>query len=495
MKNEGLFDLADSTGANSSEESLISLCRDSFLSLWSLPNTYTSEGKRAGQSSGKEFSDVLVVFGDDIILFSDKDIDFNENIGVDIAWGRWFKKAISKSVSQLYGARNWAYNFPEEIYLDAKCERPLPVKLPPMDSAKFHLVATTRGSTGPCAKAFGSGPGTSILDTSLDLEKNVKTPFRIGLSDRAKPFVHIFDEKTIGLLLRELDTITDFLRYLRAREAFLSSSSLTVVALGEEQLLAVYLSQAGIGAASFIPSYMRKKKVDVLIYDNTHFQEYVLSDAYRNRKVSERSSYAWDRQIDEFVKLGNPQYSGYEGIKNSEVELALRVMASESRFYRRILINQFNEFHDKAKITPGQMSTRMFFAEQRKDIAYIFLLMPCPEAWTREEYRVERAARLRAFCECLPLRAPDVKTVIGIGLDHPVRNYLERSEDLLVIIFNDLSKADFMRLRELADKLGIYREGVKYERSREYEYLPFSSVASKVARNKAKAARRRERKG
>ncbi|WP_426801583.1 hypothetical protein [Xanthomonas campestris] len=498
MKKEGIFDLADADGYNDSERNLISLCRNSFLSLWALPNTFTSEGLREGQSSCSEFTDVLVVFGDDVILFSDKEIGFSEDKEIGVAWARWYKKAVINSVSQLYGARNWAINNPEKIYLDAKCTRPLPVQLPRGDQARFHLVATTRGSTGPCAKAFGGGPGTFIIDTSADLEASKKTPFVVGLASARKPFVHIFDEKSLALLLRELDTATDFLRYLKARESFLSNSFTKIVAMGEEQLLAAYLSYSDNDSANFTSKETREKNFEVLIYDESHFSTYILSREYRERKSAERGSYAWDRQINDFITLGDPAYSGYLAVPNKDVEHALRIMASESRFHRSILTSQFDDFWEGAKKTPHQIRTRLLWTEQRKDTAYFYLVMPFPQGVTKEEYRFERAACLRVFCQCVPLRAPGVKKVVGIALDHPVRGYKERSEDLLVVGFDDYTEEDLIQLRQFADKYGIFPGNIEIQTVRSYDH-PGVSVGnlkpslSKSEKNKAKAMRRKNR--
>ena len=51
-------------GLTASEQLLAELCEKSFLSVWSYPNLCRKQGK--------ELTDLLVVFGDDVILFSDK---------------------------------------------------------------------------------------------------------------------------------------------------------------------------------------------------------------------------------------------------------------------------------------------------------------------------------------------------------------------------------------------------------------------------------------
>ncbi len=72
----GVFDISDAEGVNDSERLLMRLCRKSFLSLWAHANLHTDQDMREGKGSAKEFADVMVVFGDDIVIFSDKHITY-----------------------------------------------------------------------------------------------------------------------------------------------------------------------------------------------------------------------------------------------------------------------------------------------------------------------------------------------------------------------------------------------------------------------------------
>jgi hypothetical protein len=76
----------------------VDLCEQSFLSLWSYPNLY--------RKAGKELTDLLVVFGDDVILFSGKSCAFPNTGGVDLDWRRWFRRSITKSAEQITQAED-----------------------------------------------------------------------------------------------------------------------------------------------------------------------------------------------------------------------------------------------------------------------------------------------------------------------------------------------------------------------------------------------------
>jgi hypothetical protein len=63
-------------GFTTSERYLANLCEKSFLSLWSYPSIFRDQGKsgNASSSDGKEVTDSIVIFGDHVIIFSDKDL-------------------------------------------------------------------------------------------------------------------------------------------------------------------------------------------------------------------------------------------------------------------------------------------------------------------------------------------------------------------------------------------------------------------------------------
>src|SRR5260370_9927798 len=58
-------------GVTADERYLQLLCDRSFLSLWSYPTPFRDQ-KVGGKGDGKELCDLLVVFGDDILIFSAK---------------------------------------------------------------------------------------------------------------------------------------------------------------------------------------------------------------------------------------------------------------------------------------------------------------------------------------------------------------------------------------------------------------------------------------
>lgn len=53
----------------------------------SYPNVHTDEGRKKGKGDGKELCDLLVVFGNHVLIFSDKACAFPDHPDIKVAWG------------------------------------------------------------------------------------------------------------------------------------------------------------------------------------------------------------------------------------------------------------------------------------------------------------------------------------------------------------------------------------------------------------------------
>jgi hypothetical protein len=52
---------------------------------------------------------------------------------------------------------------------------------------------------------------------------SIAPPFGIGDVNPDGSFVHVFDDRALDILMKELDTVTDFANYLTRRERFIRS--------------------------------------------------------------------------------------------------------------------------------------------------------------------------------------------------------------------------------------------------------------------------------
>ncbi|MGF6774927.1 hypothetical protein [Paraburkholderia sp. GAS334] len=492
--NAGIFDISEAEGVNASERLLMRLCRRSFLSLWSFANLHTDEDMRDGRGSSKEFADVLVVFGNDVIIFSDKHVPFQDDKPLDVAWKRWYRRAVDASVRQLYGAMNWLKRYPERIFLDSKCQRPLPVAIPGIENARFHLIAVTRGSFDACSRYFHGSRGTLQIRTDVHGQDHGDNPFTVGLVAPGKTFVHVLDEFALEVVLREMDTASDFISYLRDRETFLTSN-IRVVAAGEEQLVASYLQNGNELGRGFLPPSAKDKSLDIAIFDESHFDGLIRRPEYIAKKRLDRPSYEWDRLIEQFIQLGDPALVAPPGHaqENHETEEALRVIASESRFQRRILIDVIRGLLLRAREEDGR-AARLFTTEQNPERVYVFLSVPKRGHETYEEYRRYRMAVLHAYCRCAKLKCPDGKLFIGIALDHPNKDYPGASEDLFVYECIDLDDETRTELEHFRAELGILADSSELKRMRASEYPYFATPSRDLQSAVADHARQRQEK-
>ena len=190
-----------SGGINTSEQFVAVYCDGTFLSLWGMANSI-------GKNGSKELCDYLVVCDPDIIIVSVKDVRLASELN-SVTAEKWYRKAVEASAKQVYGAERYLTG---ATAISDRSGRTLP--LPSLHRRQIHRLCVAFGSQG-----------------------------RLGLpmGDLGKGFVHVTDEVSFPVLLRELDTISDLTHYLDAKRSFLHSHR-HVVTPGEEHLLALYLS-------------------------------------------------------------------------------------------------------------------------------------------------------------------------------------------------------------------------------------------------------------
>ena len=181
-----------------SEEWAYNLCRDSFLSLFSFVNPI---GKK-----GKELCDVIIICGKDVVLISVKEININLTGNYEVDYNRWNTRAIEDSVKQLNGAERFLNTVSSFKLKGSEEEIELPIE------KNFFKIALSIGGRGK---------------------------FPIPESIRNNGYVNIMDEVSFHSITLELDTITDFISYLREKQTKLSNVYFT--GNGEEDLLAYYL--------------------------------------------------------------------------------------------------------------------------------------------------------------------------------------------------------------------------------------------------------------
>jgi len=396
-----------SEGVTASERYLATLCRRSFLSLWSYPNLYTDEGKRGVEGDGHELCDLMVVFGEDVIIFSDKHITFNEAVDTNIAWRRWFKKAIQKSASQIFGAESWIRKFPSRIFLDRKCRQPFPFAIQPK---RIHRVVVARGIYQACKSYFGGASiGSLIVNSTISGDQHFSLPFNIGHVAPDKGFLHVFEDFTLDAVFDELDTIDDFIAYLIKREALLTSAKPMIIAAGDEQLLSVYLTKLNDkGDHDFIFDVGGKSPNGIYL-DESFWSGMKQNPSYIAKKEADEISYAWDNLIEHFIRHAHSESA------SGCIEPVVRLMASESRLRRRQLAPALITLITG---TPeGNRAARVAYSDNCPSRAYIFLVVPKLGSESYRQYRESRQNLLLAYCKVTKLLCAKADFIIGIATE------------------------------------------------------------------------------
>lgn len=465
-----------SAGLNASEQRLTALGEATFLRLWSYANVHVGRNRK-GKIIGKELADLLVVCGEHVIVFSDKHISWPATNDENLNWCRWYRKSVHESAEQLRKAARWIKEFPDSLYLDSKCTQKLPVDLPDLSIVKVHGVLIASGASEACRNHYNGGSGSLSISSDLrddehtKIEDNHTRPFCIGDVNSSGPFLHVFNQTNIELLVHELNTITDFVEYLSSREKLLRSRH-TVYAAGEEDLLSFYLqTEDEIGNHDFIRNNANEiTRYDSIAIEEGFWRSYVARPEYVAKKKEEEQSYIWDRIIDKFalhVLQGTAPAIRGQTPEVRLAERALRIMALESRVHRRglsqaLVAAMLNSIDNKA----ARFARFMFsdLNEHAASQAYIFLILAYDTGVNScsdyEDYRHSRIGLLEAYCFGLLLKYPNLKVVVGLAFDadESVTGRKGGSEDLMAVEQSDWTDDDKRRIQAIVDGLEILHE-------------------------------------
>ncbi|MGN8118618.1 hypothetical protein [Labrys sp. 22185] len=432
-------------GSTESEKYLAHLGERSFLNLWSYPSPFIDK-KADGKGDGKELCDLLVVCGDHVLIFSDKTIAWPDGNDEQLSWKRWYKRAIAKSADQIRGAERWINTYPNRIFLDRLCTQPLPVKIPPPSQRKVHGIVVALGAGEACKAFFDEGIGSLMIAPSIKGDAHWKTdsvlPFAIGDIDPTGSFIHVLDDASLDITLRELDTITDFTSYLAKKETLIRSGKL-YVASGEEDLVAYYMTHMNVqGEHDFTkPDGSSLGPDDAIGLQPGFYEEFIHNPQYLAKKKADGNSYVWDRLIETFTThmlAGTTIVPNGKSLELSEHERSVRQMALVPRHMRRMLGNALLEAMEKGTTT--DRFTRAFLpgpTELDQSTGYFFMTLSPPKFELDggyEQYRHVRRNMLEAYALVFLRRYPKLERIVGIATEPPGgRGKTGSSEDLIYV--------------------------------------------------------------
>ena len=377
------------------ENFVYELAKKSFLTDWCYKNPKLP--------NGKELCDLLVIYDGIAIIWQIKDIKLNRE-------GKFRNSEIKNNLQQLSTARRRLFEL--NLLIELENPRRRKEKFNPKVINEIYLVSALLGE----------------VEDHFSFTEEIKGKV-----------VHTFTREFTELALNELDTIKDFIEYLRKKEELLSLNNSITLFGGEKELLAFYLMNEH--------SFERFKGLNLIMVQEGCWDELQKKPEYIAKKEENRISYGWDSMIDR----------AHEG--GSEYEKIARELAHLNRFERRCLSKAYFEAHVMANNeTKNNTSRRMI---QFKGTTYCFVFLD------DNKPKEMRKKMLQAICFVARNIAKNNKKVIGIATEMKIRPTC--SYDFCLLDFPEWTNQNKKETERLQKKLGIFvNPQMKYAHEDEY---------------------------
>jgi hypothetical protein len=359
------------------------LAKKSFLTDWCYLNPSFPDGK--------ELCDLLVVFGNIAIIWQIKDLKRQDN-------GKYSRNKVEKNLKQLLGARRRLFELKEKIIL--KNPRRGEEEFDPQLIKEIYLISAL----------VGEG------EDYYEFVKKIK-----------EKTIHIIDRKSTEILLNELDTIKDFVGYLREKERFLSLDIKMDISGGEEELLAYYLINER--------SFKKLEEGNYVIIQEGIWEDLINKPEFQAKREEDKISYFWDFLIDKAHLSGERDY-----------EIVAREMAKLNRFERRFKSKTFFEGQAKANLDKKNTVYRRTIHED--GITYCFFYAKSPK-------REARKNRLAEICFATRGYFKENQKVLGIATEMEILQ--KHSFEFCLVNFPTWGEEEEKIAEEIKERLGIFK--------------------------------------
>ena len=331
------------------EDFVNNIAYQSFMKYWCYPNPKDITGDK------KEICDLIIYFKDILILICVKNYAFNGK------YDRYIKKTIEKDIKQLLGA---------ERKIKQSC-RDIVIKHPDkedVNSLKIDIIS-------------------KVYRITVHLGNNVQ--FYPASSTKKDVFINVFDKDAFNEIVKELDTLPDFIEYLDKREQLFKGANVFVMpkihdSPFEESDQNQFLEYLRIDDPMHIKHIIiQGKEADLMadyLWNDRSFSTKLKNNSSNvlcvdfegkynrmHQRVEVKNKYSADKTsyfIDNLVKhkLLNNKYG---------IDLALELM-SYSRFKRRSIADMIIDFIRKNNKQTGYVIPRRFAMFDDIGIALIF---------------------------------------------------------------------------------------------------------------------------
>lgn len=380
------------------EDFVHELAEKSFLVDWCYRNPILPDGK--------ELCDLLVVYDDVAVIWQIKDLKLNDQ-------GKYKKSEVEKNLRQISGARRRLFDLKTHI----KLENPRRGKevFNPKLITKIYSISALMGD------------GEEVF-SFVEIKKG--------------QVIHTFTREFTEIVLNELDTIQDFINYLREKESLIAVNNRIIILGGERELLAYYLMNER--------SFEKLNEATVISINEGLWGELQKRPEYKEKKKVDKISYGWDSIINKAHTCGG------------DYEKVARELARPNRFERRLLSNAFFDARMMAHHEPEKDTFRRIFKTNGTTYCFVFLDDPEP--------RDRRKGLLANICFIARGIVKDSKKVIGIATEMKIRPTC--SYDFCLLDLPKWTKQEQREMERLQKETGIFiNPQLKYAHEDEYPLL------------------------
>jgi gamma-glutamylcyclotransferase (GGCT)/AIG2-like uncharacterized protein YtfP len=360
------------------EEFIHELSKKTFFEDWCYLNPKFFDGK--------ELCDVLILFEDILIIWQIKDLKLKK--------GKYDKGEVEKNLRQLCGAKRMLLEAKKPINLvNSKREE----TFSPEKIKKVYLISALVGE-GEDYYSFA------------ELKKENQ--------------IHTFTRKFSEIVLEELDTIKDFIRYLEEKEKLISKNTKINISGGEEEFLSYYLRNE--------KSFSELFKAGLIIISEGLWEDFQKKEEYKLKKEEDKISYIWD----EIIRFSHSCGENYE--------IVAQELAKPDRFERRQLSKAF---FDACKIADKQKEMNVFRRFVKMEgITFCFMM--------KDGDREIRRNLLQATSFVSRGLNPENNKVLGIATE--MTNSPLRSYDFCLMDFPEWSEENDKEMKRIQKELKIF---------------------------------------
>jgi len=372
------FELKGKTG----EQWVHDLAQKTFLVDWCYLNPH--------RSNRKELCDLLVVYDDVALIWQVKDLKLRPD-------GKYRRREVEKNLRQLTGAYRQLFRGKTPIALVNP--RRGEEQFDPSQIRETYLISVLLGG------------GEDVFSPMETIDGHP---------------VHVFTSDFTRIVLTELDTISDFIGYIQAKQKLLFTDKQFIIVGGEEELLALYLQQGR--------SFQALSQATNVIIEGGLWERLQQDPGFREKKAEDQLSYLWDSIIDSVHRVREPKY-----------ETIARELARPNRFHRRFLAKAYFEMQSEADQDMSQSIARRCLLHQGVTYCFIFAGDDLP--------REHRRRMLEEMCWIARGTFVENPKVIGIASEKQVR--VTRSWDFCLLELPELSDENRSIIEDMRQRTGI----------------------------------------